>query len=78
MKLFRKVKPTKTNPYFNHEGYADPTAFHGMKNIIKEESEVEDKLNTVIHIIKSICDISGFEVVGRIQFKHKKSGRIFK
>ena len=29
------------NPYFNSEGYADPTAYAGTKNIIKEESETE-------------------------------------
>lgn len=27
------------NPYYNSEGYADPTAYAGTKNIIREESE---------------------------------------
>lgn len=29
------------NPYYNSEGYADPTAYAGTKNIIREESENE-------------------------------------
>ena len=29
------------NPYYNSEGYADPTAYAGTNNIIREESETE-------------------------------------
>ena len=29
------------NPYYNSEGYADPTAYAGTKNIIREENETE-------------------------------------
>ena len=32
-----KVAARKSNPFFNSEGYADPTAFYGTKNIVKEE-----------------------------------------
>ena len=73
MKGLFKVKSTRKNPYFNHEGYADPTAYHGMKNVIQIEQQVSD----IIHVVKLICDLSGFEVVGRITLRHKKSGREF-
>jgi hypothetical protein len=78
MKFFRRVKPTKASPYFNHEAYPDPTAYFGMKDVIKEEEEVEKQVSDIVHIVKLICSATGFEVVGRIQFKHKKSGRVFK
>lgn len=29
----------KNNPYYNNEGYADPTAFYGTKQIVKEEKK---------------------------------------
>lgn len=73
-----KVSPRKSSPFFNSEGYADPTAFFGTKNIIKEETEMENKVHALVHIIRDIANLAGFEVIGRIQFRHKKSGREFK
>lgn len=66
------------NPYLNAEGYPDPTAYYGMKNITKEEQEIEKRVHDLVHIIKSLSDTVGFEVVGRIHFKHKKTGKEFK
>lgn len=77
MKLF-KVKKTKSNPYFNSEAYADPTAYNGIKNVMKEESELDKQVGDLVHVFKVICGLAGFEIVGRVQFKHKKSGKIFK
>ena len=73
-----KVSPRKSSPFFNSEGYADPTTYFGMKNIIKEEKEVEEKVHTLVHIIRDVVNLAGFEVIGRIQFRHKKTGREFK
>ena len=73
-----KIMGRKSSPYFNHESYPDPTAFHGLKNVIREESELEKRANDLVHVIKSICNFSGFELIGRVQFKDKKSGRVFK
>lgn len=66
------------NPYQNAEGYSDPTAYFGMKGIIKEEHETEKLVHDLVHIIKDMSDIVGFEVVGRIHLKHKKTGKEFK
>lgn len=66
------------NPYQNAEGYSDPTAFYGMKNLIKEEQELENQVRTLVHVIRLLSDMIGFEVVGRIHFKHKKTGREYK
>lgn len=68
----------RNNPYFNSSGYPDPTAFHGTKQIRKEESAIEHKLHNLIHVIRDIANLAGFEVVGRIHFKHKKTGKEFK
>jgi hypothetical protein len=67
-----------SSPYFNSEGYSDPTAYNGLKNVIKSEAEIEKQVSDLIHVFKVICTLAGFEIVGRIQFKHKKSGKIFK
>ena len=74
----KKVSQTKSNPYFNHEAYPDPTAYYGLKNIIKEETEMERQVSDLVHVVKVICNLAGFDVIGRLQFKHRKSGREFK
>ena len=73
-----KVLEKKQNPYYNKEAYPDPTAYYGMKNVIKEEEQIETDANRLVHIIKSICDIAGFEIVGRVTFRHRKSGKEFR
>lgn len=76
-KVGAMVLPTKSSPYYNHEGYSDPTAYHALKNIGEIESPVEKKVSDLVHIFKAICELSGFEIVGRISLRHKKSGRRF-
>ena len=71
-------KIVKTNSYYNHEKYPDPTAYHALKNIDKEEKEMEKQVGDLIHVFKVISGLAGYEIVGRVQFKHKKSGRQFK
>lgn len=53
---------------YNSEGYPDPTAYYGTKEIVREESEQE----------RRIRHLAGFEVVGRITFKDKKTGKEFR
>lgn len=79
--LFSKssnVNARKKSPFFNSEGYADPTAYYGTKEIIKEETEMENKVHSLVHVIRDIVNLAGFEVIGRIHFRHKKTGREFK
>lgn len=64
--------------YLNHEGYPDPTAHYGIKEVVKEESEQERRIRHLMHIVKEAAHLAGFEVVGRITFKNKKTGKEFK
>lgn len=50
----------KNNPYYNNEGYADPTAFYGTKQIVKEEAETERRANELIKVLKFIIRSCGF------------------
>lgn len=68
-------------PWLNGSGCYDPTAYAAMKNIEKEEkrsSLMDDSAHKVVTTIKNILDLAGFELVGRIQIRHKKSGKIYK
>ena len=66
------------NPYFNASGCADPTAYEALKPIIKEDVELESKVNFLIKVLKFIINESGFELLNRIEIKDKKTGRCFK
>lgn len=69
-------------PWLNNSGCPDPTAYAAINNIRKEEKiqnqSVDDKAHKVISTMKNILDLSGFELVGRIEIRHKKSGKIYK
>lgn len=64
--------------YKNCEEYVDPTAGAAMAATTKEEQDVEKLNHKVIQSFRRLVDLAGFEIVGRVTLKHKKSGRIFK
>lgn len=69
-------------PWLNGSGCPDPTAYAVMKKIQREEriqnQPIDEAAHKVVVTIKNIMDLSGFELVGRIQMKHKNSGKIYK
>ena len=72
------VKKGKMQMYKNSEGYVDPTAGAAMATVKREEnSELNDRNHKLIHAIRNIVDLAGFEIVGRVTLKHKKSGKVF-
>lgn len=66
------------NPWKNAEGYADPTAYEGLKPVIREETERQKRLNTLIFVLKYIISLSGFELLNRIELKDRKTGREYR
>ncbi|HBG1534382.1 hypothetical protein [Clostridioides sp. ZZV15-6598] len=58
----------------NKSGYLDSTAYEAIKKIDKEKQEV----NVLIELIKKMAKIAGFEIVGRIELRNKKSGAMYK
>lgn len=67
-------------PWLNGSGCPDPTAYAAIQTIQREErnQQNDETAHKVVTTIKNILDLSGFEVVGRIQIRHKKSGKIYK
>lgn len=65
--------------YKNCERYSDPTAGAAMAAVKHEEvQELTDKNHKLIQAIRNVVDLAGFEIIGRITLKHKKSGKVFK
>ncbi len=62
----------------NGEGYIDPTAYVGMKSVVKSENESDRKAAELIKVLKFIIRSCGFELITRIQIKEVKTGRTYK
>lgn len=69
---------TLGNPKYNGEGYHDPTAYEALKPIIKEDAAVQSKVNKLMTALKLVVDLAGFDLIGRIQVRHRKSGKEFR
>lgn len=83
MKKFLHLKSSKVDTrsrssFYNASGCADPTAYEALKPIIQEEAELEKKVHNLINVLKFIVEWAGFEFIGRIQIKDKKTGKEFK
>lgn len=67
-----------SKPWQNGSGCSDFTAYEAIKNVTAEEQKTERAARMVVTTIKNVLELAGFELVGRIQIKHKKSGKVFK
>lgn len=55
---------SRNNPYYNDKGYADPTAYQGIEAAATSEYRARfDAIAALIHTVKYICGLAGFEVV---------------
>ena len=63
---------------YNQSGCADPTAYEAIDNIIKEEKELDKKVHNLISVLKFIIDWAGFELIGRIEIRDKKTRKEFR
>lgn len=68
----------KRNPKYNQSGCADPTAYEAIGNVIKEEKELNKRVYNLISVLKFIIDWAGFELIGRIEIRDKKTRKEFR
>lgn len=62
----------------NSEGYTDPTAYHGLKSIVKAENAEQKRISTLVFVLKYIISLAGFHLINRIELKDKVTGREYK
>lgn len=58
----------------NREHYHDPTADRAIQKISREQW----RLNTVIKIIKLVCQLAGFKIVDRIILMDMESNKTWR
>jgi hypothetical protein len=67
------------NLKYNQSGCADPTAYEAISQVIKkEEIELGKKVHNLINVLKFIIDWAGFELIGRIEIRDKKTRKEFR
>lgn len=68
----------KTNPRYNQSGCKDLTAYYAIRNVVKEEKELDERVRNLISVLKFIIDWAGFELIGRIEIRDKKTRKEFR
>lgn len=66
------------NPKYNAEGYADPTAYSGMKEVVRTEHEADKRAYDLVKVLKFIIRSCGFELIERVKVKDIKTGREYR
>ncbi len=67
-----------SNPYFNAEGYPDPTAYYGEKAAMRDITNTERRAAELIRALKTFIALSGFELTERVKLREIKTGREFR
>lgn len=61
-------------PWENNSGCKDPTAYAATKPITEEEQRVSE----LVKVLKYIIRLAGFELMNRIEFRDRRSGRTYR
>ena len=63
----------------NDEGYSDPTAETAIGHVMNEQKKRRnDQATKTIKTLQNVAHLAGFDIVGRIELREHRSGRIFK
>lgn len=72
----------KPSAFRNAEGYYDPTAGQACVNIATEEKRGDAArlaaISALMPVLRMTADLMGFEIVGRVTFRDKETGKKFK
>lgn len=58
----------------NPSGAADPTRTKAEENMARDEKRVSE----LVHILRGVAEIAGFEIYGRVALLDRRTGRVFK
>ena len=64
----------RDNIRYNGEGYPSSVEF----KLLKEETDLERKVNFLIKVLKFIINECGFDLLCRIEIRDRKTGRTFR
>lgn len=63
----------------NNEGYSDPTSEQAIGHVMNEQRKRRiDQETKTIKTLQNVAHLAGFDIVGRIELREHKSGRIYR
>ena len=63
----------------NNEGYSDTTAETAIGHVMTEQRKRRsDQEIKTIKTLQNVAHLAGFDIVGRIELREHKSGRIYR
>lgn len=65
-------------PYRNPEGYADPTAHKALSAVQAEQDEADQRCQQLIRALKTMIDLSDYDLLARIEVRDRKTGRVYR
>ena len=60
-------------PWQNSSGCTDPTAYAATR-----PTEEEIQVGKLVKAVKSVSDLFGFEIINRVEFRSKSSGKCYR
>lgn len=60
----------------NGSGYVDPTAYTAISKA--EHDRETERFHKLLKAIFDICELSGFQIEGRLVLKDKRSGKVWR
>lgn len=72
------VSPNKPEriDYKNPEGYADPTPYHALRNLQRDNADINAM--RLIKCILTLLDLNGYTLIGRLNIRDRLTGREYK
>lgn len=65
-------------PYYNQDGYPDPTAYEAMAPIQKIQDDSDKRLAQLIKALKVIIELADYDLLARIEVRDRKTGRTYR
>jgi hypothetical protein len=71
------------DPRYNKEGYPDPTAYKAITKADLDLYEArvldgKERFEKLLHVIKDICKLSGFELEERVVLRDTRTDKIWR
>lgn len=62
----------------NPSGYLDPTAHDALQRVQNQQDETDRRTYRLIAAVKTMLDECGYDVLTRIEVRHRATGRIYR
>lgn len=64
--------------YKTNDGHSDSTPYNALRGINQEKYGKNVRFYKLLHMMFALCDLCGFELIGRVTLKDKRTGKIYK